>query len=141
MSVTKKQKDFCHELMECGNKAEAARKAGYSEKTAPQMASENLKKPNVREYLRHLEEQVESEKVATIKEIQEFYTSVMRGEINDQFGLEVSIDTRMAAGRELMKRIELTEKTKAGGEGITIINNIPRPEGKNGKQRKHSKSN
>lgn len=105
------------------------------------MASENLKKPNVREYLRHLEEQVESEKVATIKEIQEFYTSVMRGEIKDQFGLEVSIDTRMAAGRELMKRIELTEKTKAGGEGITIINNIPRPEGKNGKQRKRSKSN
>lgn len=40
-----------------------------------------------------------------------------------------------------MKRIELTEKTKAGGEGITIINNIPRPEGKNGKQRKRSKSN
>ena len=84
---------------------------------------------------------MESEKVATIKEIQEFYTSVMSGEIKDQFGLEVSIDTRMAAGRELMKRIELTEKTKANGEGITIINNIPRPEGKNGKQRKRSKSN
>ena len=76
--------------------------------TRKQKDRENLKKPNVREYLRHLEEQVESEKVATIKEIQEFYTSVMRGEIKDQFGLEVSIDTRMAAGRELMKRIELT---------------------------------
>lgn len=126
--LTPKQKRFCEELERTGNKREAAVNAGYSKKTAGQMASENLTKPNVQAYLRELEAKVASEKIAKIKEIQEFYTAVMRGEVKDQFGLEASLDTRMAAGRELMKRIERTEQAKPAAESITIINNIPRPE-------------
>lgn len=42
--------------------------------------------------------------------------------------LDVSVADRMAAGRELMKRLEKAEGQKEETGGITIINNIPRPE-------------
>ena len=41
--------------------------------------------------------------------------------------LYTSLDTRMAAGRELMKRLERAEGMKADTGGIVIVNNIPRP--------------
>ena len=46
--LTERQKRFVNELDECGSQAEAARRAGYSERTAKEIASENLTKPNVK---------------------------------------------------------------------------------------------
>lgn len=39
---------FIHEYLQCWNAAEAARRAGYSEKTARQIGAENLTKPDIR---------------------------------------------------------------------------------------------
>jgi hypothetical protein len=33
-----------------------------------------------------------------------FFTSVMRGEVKDAFDLDPALDTRLAAGKEIMKR-------------------------------------
>ena len=59
--------------------------------------------------------------------MQRFYSAVLRGEVKDQCGLEASLDTRMAAGRELMKRHERTEGQSTDAGGIIIVNNIPKP--------------
>lgn len=132
MGLTPKQKAFADEYLKCGNATEAAKKAGYSEQSARQIGAENLSKPSISAYIQERQKQIDDERIASITEIQRFYSSVLRGEVKDQFGLETSLDTRMAAGRELMKRFEKAETNKNDSCGITIINNIPRPEKQDG---------
>lgn len=128
MDLTPKQKAFADEFLKCGNATEAAKRAGYSEQSARQMGAENLSKPYISSYIQERQKQIDDERIADIAEIQRFYSSILRGEVKDQFGLDVSLETRIAAGRELMKRFEKAETNKNDSRGITIINNIPRPE-------------
>lgn len=132
MDLTPKQKAFADEFLKCGNATEAAKKAGYSEQSARQMGTENLSKPSISSYIQDRQKQIDDERIADIAEIQRFYSSVLRGEVKDQFGLDASLETRIAAGRELMKRFEKAETNKNNSCGITIINNIPRPEKQDG---------
>lgn len=132
MDLTPKQKAFADEFLKCGNATEAAKRAGYSEQSARQMGTENLSKPSISSYIQERQKQIDDERIADIAEIQRFYSSVLRGEVKDQFGLDASLETRIAAGRELMKRFEKAETNKNDSRGITIINNIPRPEKQDG---------
>lgn len=132
MELTPKQKAFADEFLKCGNATEAAKRAGYSEQSARQMGTENLSKPSISSYIQERQKQIDDERIADIAEIQRFYSSVLRGEVKDQFGLDASLETRIAAGRELMKRFEKTESNKNDSCGITIINNIPRSEKQDG---------
>lgn len=113
MKLTPKQKAFADEYLICGNAAEAARKAGYSNKTATVIGSENLSKPNILEYIAERQKQIEDSRIANIKEVLEFYSSVLRGEIKDQFDMDASLSDRLAAGRELMKRYEKADEQEA----------------------------
>lgn len=47
-ALTMKQQRFVDEFIVSGNAAEAARRAGYSERTARQIAAENLSKPDIK---------------------------------------------------------------------------------------------
>lgn len=132
MDLTPKQKAFADEFLKCGNVTEAAKRAGYSKQSARQMGTENLSKPSISSYIQERQKQIDDERIADIAEIQRFYSSVLRGEVKDQFGLDASLETRIAAGRELMKRFEKAETNKNDSRGITIINNIPRPEKQDG---------
>lgn len=132
MDLTPKQKAFADEFLKCGNATEAAKRAGYSEQSARQMGTENLSKQSISSYIQERQKQIDDERIADIAEIQRFYSSVLRGEVKDQFGLDASLETRIAAGRELMKRFEKAETNKNNSCGITIINNIPRPEKQDG---------
>jgi phage terminase small subunit len=132
MDLTPKQKAFADEFLKCGNSTEAAKRAGYSKQSARQMGTENLSKPSISSYIQERQKQIDDERIADIAEIQRFYSSVLRGEVKDQFGLDASLETRIAAGRELMKRFEKAETNKNDSRGITIINNIPRPEKQDG---------
>ena len=132
MDLTPKQKAFADEFLKCGNATEAAKRAGYSEQSARQIGTENLSKPSISSYIQDRQKQIDDGRIADIAEIQRFYSSVLRGEVKDQFGLDASLETRIAAGRELMKRFEKAETNKNNSCGITIINNIPRPEKQDG---------
>lgn len=102
--LTPKQKAFADYYIECGNAAEAARRAGYSEKNARKIGNENLTKLDISEYIRQRTAPTEEKRIATGDEVMEFFTKVMDGLEKDAFGLEVSISDRMAAGKELLKR-------------------------------------
>lgn len=104
MTLTPKQKAFADYYLQCGNATEAAKKAGYSDKTAGQMGNENLKKPQISEYIAERIKELDSKRVADANEVLEFLTSVMRGEIKDQFGLDAALSDRLKAGESLMKR-------------------------------------
>lgn len=123
--LTPKQKAFADYYIECGNATEAAKRAGYSDKTARQIATENLTKPSICEYIADRVKPTEEKRIATGDEIMQFFTSVMRGEVLDAFDLPPSLADRKDAAKELAKRIiDVGNKETQGG--ITIVNNIPR---------------
>lgn len=104
MKLTPKQKAFADYYIETGNAAEAARKAGYSEKSARVVGAENLTKPNISEYITSRMKPVEEKRIATADEVMQFFSDVMNGRIKDQFGLDASLSDRLKAGDSLMKR-------------------------------------
>ena len=112
MKLTPKQKAFADEYLICGNATEAAKKAGYNLKSARQIATENLAKPSISAYIAERQKQIESSRIADVKEVMEFYSAVMRGEVKDQFDMDASLTDRLSAGKELMKRYEKADTTK-----------------------------
>ena len=109
MNLTEKQKAFADAYIETGNQTEAARRAGYSSKTAYSIGNENLKKPEVSAYIKSRMDELEAQRVASADEVMRFFSSVMRGEVKDQFGLDASLQDRLNAGKELMKRYAAIE--------------------------------
>ena len=110
--LTPKQKAFADAFIECGNKAEAARRAGYSEKSAREIGEENSTKPHIAAYIAQRMSEQEAARVASADEVLRFYTEVMRGNVKDQFGLDASLADRLNAGRELMKRHAAAESSR-----------------------------
>lgn len=102
--LTPKQKAFADYYLECGNASEAARKAGYSKKNANNIASENLAKPDVSAYIKQRMAEQDARRVASADEVLRFYTSVMRGEVKDAFGLDPGLAERLKAADSLFKR-------------------------------------
>lgn len=61
-------------------------------------------RPHFKAELERIQAIIKEETVATAKEVLEYFTSVMRGEIKDQFGLDPSLADRTKAAQELAKR-------------------------------------
>ena len=121
MKLTPKQKAFADAYIETGNQTEAARRAGYSERSAQQIASENLSKPVVNDYIKSRMAELESQRVASADEVMRFFSSVMRGEVKDQFGLDASLQDRLNAGKELMKRYAAVHDRESANEAKIIL--------------------
>lgn len=107
MALTPKQQAFADYYLELGNATEAAKRAGYSEQTAYSIGNENLKKPEISAYIEERIKEINSNRIATIDEVMQFYTSILRGEEKDQFGLDASLTDRIKAGQELIKRLSV----------------------------------
>ena len=102
--LTPKQKKFCDEYLKLGNATQAAKNAGYSEKTAYRTGADNLKVPHILDYINARQEQIASKDIPDIEEIMKYLTDVMRGKIKDQFDLDASLSERTKAAQELLKR-------------------------------------
>lgn len=59
INLTEKQKAFCREYILDWNGTQAAIRAGYSEKTANEQASQNLAKLNVKTYIKELQKNIQ----------------------------------------------------------------------------------
>lgn len=126
MNLTPKQKAFADYYIECGNATEAARKAGYKEESCRTIGCQNLTKRNISAYIaEHMQGQNEA-RVASADEVLQFFSSVMRGEVKDQFGLDAALSDRLNAGKELMKRYAAADNS-ARADVPQIIDR--RPEG------------
>ena len=109
--LTPLEEKFISEFIRTGNKKEAARLAGYDGD-----GTKILNKPNVQARIKRIMRKLQKQSVASAEEVMNYFTSVMRGEVADQFGLEASIADRTKAAQELAKRtidIENREKGKA----------------------------
>lgn len=112
MKLTPKQKKFCEWYIKTGNATEAAKNAGYSEKTAAYIGAENLRKPQISAYIAERLGKQDAALVADADEVLRFYSSVMRGQEKDQFGLDASLTDRISAAKELMKRYSKVDDGK-----------------------------
>ena len=80
MALTQKQKRFADEYLIDLNATQAAIRAGYSKKTARQIATENLSKPVIKRYIEEQMAKKESQLIAKQDEILKYLTAVLRGE-------------------------------------------------------------
>lgn len=88
--LTPKQQRFCDEYLIDMNATQAAIRAGYSEKTARQIATENLSKPSIREYIDERMKEKEAELVADQDEVMRYLTAVMRREYKEHVVVTVA---------------------------------------------------
>lgn len=108
-----KQKAFADEYLKCGNAAEAYRNAGYKNfRSASVEANKTLNNPKVSAYIAERQKQIEDSRIADVSEVLQFFSSVMRGEVKDQFEMDAALSDRLSAGRELMKRYEKSDDGK-----------------------------
>lgn len=107
-----RQKAFADEWLKCGNATEAAIKAGYSKKYAGTNADKLLKNTKISAYIAERQKQIEDSRIADVSEVLQFFSSVMRGEVKDQFEMDAALSDRLSAGRELMKRYDKSDDGK-----------------------------
>lgn len=118
MELTERQKAFCDYYIETLNATEAARRAGYSEKTAKEIGCENLTKPNIVAYIQERMKQMDKERIASAEEVLEYLTRVMRGEEKEKLLEESDEDEKIIVEappsiRERTKAAELLGKRYA----------------------------
>lgn len=120
MKLTEKQRRFVDYYIETGNASEAARRAGYSEKTAGWIGQENLQKPTIKAAIDARLRELEGKRIANAAEALEFLTSALRGEVTDEnvvvegtgegcseariIETRISSKDRLNAAQQLLKR-------------------------------------
>jgi len=82
-----RQEAFCWHYAKTGNATESYREAGYtpkSESAASSSASLLLRNPRVQARLAAITEELNSAKIASVREVQERLTSILRGELLEE---------------------------------------------------------
>ena len=146
MALNVKQEAFCLHYAKTGNATESYKTAGYDAKTERSVyanANRLLKNDKVQARLKELAEEMAGEKIADIREIHEYLTSVIRGEttedavVNEFCGdgvseakvvqIRTSNTTRIKAATELAKmkgaydsklKVEVTVPVFGGEDGL-----------------------
>lgn len=111
--LTGRQKKFAEIYYQIWNATEAAKQAGYSPDCAAEIGYENLRKPHIAEYIRALACARDTASVASEPEVMTFLSSVVRGNVKDQFGLDPALADRLRAAEGLMRRYAAGEERQA----------------------------
>lgn len=120
MKLTEKQRRFIDYYVETGNASEAARRAGYSERIANRIGTENLSKPVIKAAINARLRELEDKRIAKADEVMQFLTSTLRGEVKEErvvvegtgdgrsdariIRVQVSARDRLEAAKSLLKR-------------------------------------
>ena len=102
MGLTKKQRVFIDEYVKCWNASEAARRAGYSKKTAYSIGQENLNKPEIK---LEIDDRLASIRMSSDEVLKEF-TDIARSDMGDFVDQNLCIDLADARKRGLTKIIK-----------------------------------
>jgi len=126
--LTVKQEKFCIYYFDCGNATAAALKAGYSQKTAKSIATENLSKPAIAARLKDLQEKAASAKIMSVTERKERLSEIARARMTDLMEcgpdgsrINVGIDGCQSAA---IQSIKSSTEYDDDGDHPTIITDI-----------------
>ena len=125
---------FCLHYAKTGNASESYRKAGYAAKTEGSVytsANRLLQNVEVKKRLAELAEEMASQKIAGIREIQERLTSILRGELQEEQVVvegcgdgvsEAKIIQRQPQLKDVIKAAETLGKMQGAFDTKTNIN-------------------
>lgn len=140
--LTAKQQRFCDEYLIDLNATQAAIRAGYSKRSARQIADRNMSNDDIRKYIDARMAEKESQLIADQDEVLKYLTSVLRGESKSTeivvegtgdgcseartIQKEPSEKDRLKAAELLGKRYGLyTDKVEAESKvGVVIVDDI-----------------
>ena len=111
MALTEKQKRFCDEYLVDLNGTQAAIRAGYSEKTAKQIAQQNLTKLDIQEYIKKRMAEKEDALIAKQDEVLQTLTRVLRRQ---------EMDTVVVTCKERSSRYD------ENGKKVIVEKEVPR---------------
>ena len=111
--MTKKQQRFCDEYLIDLDGTKAAIRAGYSPKTAAAIASENLRKPKLREEIAERMAEKEKQLIADQDEVLKYLTSVLRGESRSEIVVVEGMGKGYSEARLMDKAPDESERLKA----------------------------
>lgn len=127
MRLTPKQKNFCDEYVKNGGNAGAAAvAAGYSPHTAPVIACENLKKPNLQRYIAQQQEELAKRNhtdIMSLADIQKRRTQIAMGLLETPEGVRPAYDTQLKAMDALEKTARIVEKEQRDREAAEAARN------------------
>ena len=115
--LTARRARFVQEMAACGNATEAARRAGYSKKTASVKGCALMKIPEIREAVEKALEEQRKNSIADLQEVQEFLTAVLRGEVPGS-----KTRDRVAAANILQRRYPI--ENSDNDDTIIIVDEI-----------------
>lgn len=113
-----------------GNASEAARRAGYSAKSAESTGRENLRKPTIQQAIDAKQAEIRSKRTATPEEVMEFLTAVMRGEIMEQVVVVEGTGEGCSKARLIEKPPSVADRTKAADHILKRFGRPPKLEEK-----------
>lgn len=125
--MNERQKKFAEYYAQCGNGAEAARRAGYSESYAEHRTDEMLRNVEISEYIKQLSEQAQNDRIMTAKERQALLSDIAKDEDNAPSDRIKAVDTLNKMTGEYTVKVDTTVKTsdkladvfrQIGGEGL-----------------------
>ena len=117
MALNVKQEAFCLHYAKTGNATESYKIAGYSAKTEGALyASANrlLKNVKVAARLKELADEMKSEKIASIAEIQERLTVILRGELMEEQVVVEGCGDGVSEATVVKRKPQLKDVIKAG---------------------------
>jgi phage terminase small subunit len=124
VKLTEKQKRFADYYIESGNATESARRAGYKGNNLNKVASENLAKLDIKNYIDERIAEKDAIRIAKQDEILSYLSSIMRGEHTEQTlrgvgegaqtisDIDVSAKDRIKAAELLGKRYAMWTENK-----------------------------
>lgn len=72
-----RQRQFCEAYAACGNAAQAAREAGYSERTARSQGQRLLTNADILKLIRQLQDEAATARIASLKQVKAFWSDVL----------------------------------------------------------------
>lgn len=111
--LTIKQKRFIDFYIQSANASDAARKAGYSAKSARYVGLELLQKPNVQAAIATRLAELDSERTADTKEILEYLTMVMRGDAEEEVVVNVGTGKGFTRADKVKAQVGAKDRLKA----------------------------
>ncbi|WP_320052797.1 terminase small subunit [uncultured Acetobacteroides sp.] len=117
-ALSPKQRRFCEEYLIDLNATQAAIRAGYSERTAGSIGQENLKKPEIKTFIKNLREEVRERNRIKLDELIQTLAAIVRLDPVDLFndnGTIKNLSDMPEAARKCITELKLMEISSVDG--------------------------
>ena len=111
--MTARQKRFCDEYLIDLNGTQAAIRAGYSPRSARQIADRNMSNDDIRKYIDDRMKEKEKELIADQDEVLKYLTNVLRGKSLSEIVVVENIGDFTSEARLMQKSPDEKERLKA----------------------------